>query len=38
MLYSIAVLDFKDREMGEEGLLIRAAPNCYSKMFGGKDK
>lgn len=29
---------FKDREMGEEGLLIRAAPNCYSKMFGGKDK
>jgi hypothetical protein len=29
---------FKDREMGEEGLLIRVAANCYSKMFGEKDK
>ena len=30
VFYSIAVLD-EDREMGEEGLLVRAAPNCYLK-------
>jgi len=29
---------FKDREMGEEGLLIRVAANCYSRRFGEKNK